>query len=168
MMRCGNYVGMLLLDLRKAFNTVNHDILTSKLQCMGFSNLALKWFLSYLTDRTQVCDVEVTLSEPQSIVCGVPQGSILGPLLFLLYINDMSAVVHCKLLLYADDSALLVPGCNVRDIKNTLGAELESVNQWLIDNKLSMHLGKTEPILFGTKRKLAKSNVLKVIYLSLA
>uniref|UniRef100_A0A671W1V6 Reverse transcriptase domain-containing protein n=1 Tax=Sparus aurata TaxID=8175 RepID=A0A671W1V6_SPAAU len=159
----GNYVGMLLLDLQKAFDTVNHDILTSKLQCMGFSNLALKWFSSYLTDRTQVCDVEGTLSEPQSIVCGVPQGSILGPLLFLLYINDMSAVVHCKLLLYADDSALLVPGCNVSDIENTLGAELESVNQWLIVNKLSMHLGKTESILFGTKRKLVKSNVLKVM-----
>ena len=77
-------------------------------------------------------------------------------MLFLLYINDMSAVVQCKLLLYADDSALLVPGCNVKVIENTLGVELESVNQWLLDNKLSMHLGKTESILFGMKRKLAK------------
>ena len=148
----GNYVGMLLLDLQKAFDTVNHNILISKLKCMGFSSSALKWFSSYLTDRTQVCDVVGTLSDPQSIACGVPQGSILGPLLFLLYINY--SWVQCKLLLYADDSALLVPGCNVKVIENTLGVELESVHQWLVDNKLSMHLGKTESILFGTKRKL--------------
>lgn len=159
----GNYVGMLLLDMQKAFDTVNHKILISKLQCMGFSNSALIWFTSYLTDRTQVCDVEGSLSDPQSITCGVPQGSILGPLLFLVYINDISAAVRCKVLLYADDSALLVPGCNVKDIENTLGIELESVNQWLVDNKLSMHLGKTESILFGTKRKLAKLNTLKVM-----
>ena len=75
----------------------------------------------------------------------------------------MTAVVQCKLLSYADDSALRVPGCNVKVIENTLGVELESVNQWLKDNKLSVHLGKTESILFGTKRKLAKSNTLKVM-----
>ncbi len=140
----GNYVGMLLIDLQKAFDTVNHNILISKLQCMGFSNSSLLWFTSYLTDRTQVCDVEGTLSAPLIITCGVPQGSILGPLLFLIYINDMSAAVRCKLLLYADDSALLVPGCKVKDIENTLSIELESVDQWVVDNKLSMHLGKTE------------------------
>lgn len=127
---------------------------------MGFSHSALKWFTSYLTDRTQICDVEGTLSDPQSVTCGVSQGSILGPLLFLTYINDMSAAVQCKLLV---DSALLVPGCNVKDIENNLGIELKCVNQWLVDNKLSMHLGKTDSILFGTKRRLAKSNILKVI-----
>jgi len=66
-----------------------------------FKNSAVKWFTSYLTGRTQVCDVDGTFSDPQDISCGVPQGSILGPLLFLVYINDMPSAVNCKLLLYA-------------------------------------------------------------------
>jgi len=76
-----NYVGMILLDLQKAFDTVNHKILLSKLQSIGFRNTAVKWFTSYLIGRTQVCDVEGTISDPQDITCGVPQGSIPGPLL---------------------------------------------------------------------------------------
>ena len=147
----GKYVGMILLDLQKAFDTVNHAILLSKLQSIGVRNTAVKWFTSYLTGRTQVCDVEGTISDPQDITCGVPQGSILGPLLFLIYINDMPAAVKCKLLLYADDSALLVSGSDVSEIEKTLGNELDSVSKWLIDNRLSIHLGKTESILFGTK-----------------
>ena len=158
----GKYVGMILLDLQKAFDTVNHAILLSKLQSIGVRNTAIKWFTSYLTGRTQVCDVEGTISDPQDITCGVPQGSILGPLLFLIYINDMPAAVKCKLLLYADDSALLVSGSDVSEIEKTLGNELDSVSKWLIDNRLSIHLGKTESILFGTKRKLSRTNALKV------
>lgn len=158
----GNYVGMILLDLQKAFDTVNHAILLSKLQCAGFSQAAVKWFTSYVTGRTQVCEVEGARSTPLEMVCGVPQGSILGPLLFLLYVNDMPAAIKCKLLLYADDSALLVPGNDVKEIECTLSKELENARQWLIDNRLSIHLGKTESILFGTKRKLSKINRLKV------
>ena len=75
---------------------------------MVFGHTAVKWFISYMTGRTQVCDVEVVLSEPQDITCVVLHGSILESLLFLMYINDTTAAVTCKLLLYADDSALLV------------------------------------------------------------
>ena len=123
-------------------DTVNHAILLSKLQSIGFRNTAVKWFTSYLTGRTQVCDVDGTISDPQDITCGVPQGSILGPLLFLVYLNDMPAAVKCKLLLYADDSALLVSGDDISEIEKTLGNELNSVSKWLIDNRLSIHLGK--------------------------
>ena len=93
-------------------------------------------------------------SEPGIVTCGVPQGSILGPLLFLCYINDMPISIECKLLLYADNSALIVSGFNSKQIGEELSRELESCRQWLIDNKLSLHLGKTEAILFGSKRKL--------------
>ncbi|CAL4061329.1 unnamed protein product, partial [Meganyctiphanes norvegica] len=86
----------------------------------------------------------------------VPQGSILGPLLFLCYVNDMPISVKCKLLLYADDSALIVSGSDPRAIASLLSKELESCRQWLMDNKLSLHLGKTESILFGPKKKLNK------------
>ena len=122
----------------------------------------MKWFKSYLTGRSQVCDVEGTLSESKEATCGVPQGSILGPLLFLIYVNDMSAAVKSRLLLYADDSVLLVSGKDVKVIEQTLSRELESVRDWLIDNKLSLHLGKTESILFGSKKKLKRANKISV------
>ena len=115
-----------------------------------------KWFKSYLGDRKQIVVANGTSSESGIVSCGVPQGSILGPLLFLCYVNDMSISVKCKLLLYADDSALIVSGSNPQLIADTLSKELESCKQWLMDNKLSLHLGKTESILFGSKRKLKK------------
>lgn len=150
----GNLVGMAMLDLQKAFDTVNHEILCNKLQAMGVESV--DWFKSYLCNRQQIVSVNGTNSEFLSITCGVPQGSVLGPLLFLCYINDMPISVKCMLLLYADDSALLVVGKNPDEIARKLSSELESCQQWLIDNKLSLHLGKTEVILFGSNRKLKK------------
>ena len=104
----GNYIGMVLLDLQKAFDTVDHEILCEKLEAMGIN--FTKWFKSYLGDRKQIVVANETSSESGIVSCGVPQGSILGPLLFLCYVNDMSISVKCKLLLYADDSALIVSG----------------------------------------------------------
>ena len=95
----GNFTGMVLLDLQKAFDTVDHTILLNKLKWLGADDLTVQWFRSYLTGRTQVTDIGGTLSEPKGVTCGVPQGSILGPLLFLLYVNDMASAVRCKLLL---------------------------------------------------------------------
>ena len=109
-----------------------------------------KWFKSYLGDRKQIVVANGTSLESGIVSCGVPQGSILGPLLFLCYVNDMSISVKCKLLLYADDSALIVSGSNPQLIADTLSKELESCKQWLMDNKLSLHLGKTEYVLFGS------------------
>ena len=117
----------------------------------------VRWFRSYLPDRRQVVDVAGTYSSTTPISCGVPQGSILGPLLFLIYVNDMPAVVNNKLLLYADDSGILVSGKCRASIESSLMEDLHQVSQWLIDNKLSLHLGKTESILFGSKHRL-KSN----------
>ena len=156
----GNYVGMVLLDLQKAFDTVDHEILCNKLEAMGID--FTEWFNSYLGGRQQVVVANDTMSEPGTITCGVPQGSILGPLLFLCYVNDMPISIKCKLLLYADDSALMVPGLDPESIAEILSNELKSCRQWLIDNKLSLHLGKTESILFGTKFKLDRVNSFEV------
>ena len=116
----------------------------------------IDWFKSYLGGRKQVVVANDTTSEPEIVNCGVPQASILGPLLFLCYVNDMPMSVKCKLLLYADDSTLIISGSDPKVIADTLSFELNSCRQWLMDNKLSLHLGKTESILFGSKRKLRK------------
>ena len=158
----GNYTGMVLLDLQKAFDTVDHQILLTKLEALGFQKPTIEWFKSYLHGRLQPVDIGGTLSTPAIVTCGVPQGSILGPLLFLIYVNDMPSAVSCKLLLYADDSALLVSGKDTAEIQQRLSSELESVREWLIDNKLSLHLGKTESILFGSKHRLKNHDTIDV------
>ena len=103
----GHFVGMVLLDLKKAFDTVDHGILLMKLKTLGLSQDVSKRFQSYLSDRQQLVDASGTLSSDANISCGVPQGSKLGPLLFLIYIHDMSNDVSNKPLLYTDGSAIL-------------------------------------------------------------
>lgn len=141
---------------------MDHDILLMKLKCMGLNDVAVNWFRSSLTNRTQVCNIGDVLSEAKEISCGAPQGSILGPLLFLIYVNDMPDTVNCKLLLYADDSAILVSGKDTIDIEETIMKELHFVRDWLTVNKLSLHLGKTESILFGTLLRLLRADKIKV------
>ena len=138
----GNFVGMVLLDLQKAFDTVNHQILLQKLQAIGVNNSSLQRFQGYLSGRTQLVDIAGTYSSLKAVTCGVPQGSILWPLLFSIYVNDLPSVVACKVLLYADDTALIVSGMDIHEIEQTLATELKYVRDWLIDNKLSLHLGK--------------------------
>ena len=94
---------MILTDLQKAFNKMNHEIM----ECLGFSKGVTLWFKSYLSNRKFKVNLNQIFSEPGNLLCGVPQGSILGPCLFLLYINDMPQSVNCELLLYADDTCLI-------------------------------------------------------------
>ena len=148
----GNMVGMVLIDLQKAFDTVDHVILKEKLSSIGVSSTA--WFESYLMGRKQCVDIGGTRSEFLPVTCGVPQGSILGPLLFLIYINDMSISLNCRLSLYADDSALIFSHHDSDFIAGHLSTELSRCKRWLVDNRLSLHVGKTESLLFGSKRKL--------------
>ena len=112
--------GMVIVDQQKVFDTVNHKILLDKLRAMGECQNAVQWFKSSLSDREQLVNIADTSSEFRTVSCGVPQGSILRSLLFLKYVNDMKAAVKCKLLLYADDSALLVSGKDVSEVERTL------------------------------------------------
>ena len=145
----GLYTGMIMLDLQKAFDTVDHSILCKKLEGMGV--ISIEWFQPYLSGRQQVVTIVPRFSYLWS-----SQGSILGSLLFLCYVNDMvtSVSADCKLILYADDSAIMFAHKNHKVKSQKLSNVMESCSNWLVDNKLSLHLGKTECILFGPRRKL--------------
>ncbi|XP_060569731.1 uncharacterized protein LOC132728128 [Ruditapes philippinarum] len=150
----GNVVGMALLDLQKAFDTVDHTIFLMKLQTSGLGDDIIRWFRSYFSERQQLVDVSGSFSSTSSITCGVPPGfNPWAPPLFN-DVNDMSAVVKNRLLLYADDSGIHVSGKSLSEVEISVSEDLSSVSQWLIDDKLSLHLGKTESIVFGSKQKL--------------
>ena len=140
----GNYVIGTFLDLQKAFDTVNHSILLQKLQCYGIRGKALQWMSCYLTNRFQYVSIGDIQSRLENISCGVPQGSVLGPLLFLLYINDIhSSVPNSKLKLFADDTSLFTSGKNVNELITETNAALSNLNNWFISNKLSLSIEKT-------------------------
>ena len=115
--------GMILIDLQKAFNTIDHDILLQKLNAIGFSNHTIDWFKSYLSNRLFRVHLENCYSDSSSVTCGVPQGSILGPLLFLIYVNDMPQAVNSNLFLYADNSCLVFQEKDVTEIERQLNRD---------------------------------------------
>ena len=162
----GCHTGMILIDLQKAFDTINHDILLDKMQFMKFSKETISWFKSYLSNRKFFVNVENTFSESANLKCSVPQGSILGPLLFLLYINDLpQAIADCDIRLYADDTCISFKHINIKTIEDTLNKDFNSLCDWFVDNKLSIHFGedKTKTILFSPKnlRKSAENIIIK-------
>ena len=157
------YTGAVFVDLKKAFDTVDWDILLEKLRNIGINGKALLWMESYLTGRVCRTLVNSELSAESSITCGVPQGSLLGPLFFIIYINDLvDCVKSCQVQLYADDTVLYFSHSSTKNIESALNSDLESVNKWMSKNKLTVNCKKTECMLIGNKHMLAKQNVLNV------
>ena len=131
----GLLTGMILIDLQKAFDTIDHEILLQKLKAIKFSESTIKWFKSYLSERIFLVNIENKLSDFGEISCGVPQGFILGPLLFLIYVNDMPQAVTSTVLLYADDSSILYRHKAVVQIGKRLNEDFENLCDWFVDNK---------------------------------
>ena len=150
------------LDLRKAFDTVNHCILLDKLYKYGIRGTPWNWFKSYLENRKQYVCYSDTLSATMPITHGVPQGSILGPLLFILYINALANVSENLFsILFADDTTVLIEGTNINTMIATLNCELGKLTEWLNANKLSINVSKSHYMVFHrSRRKINKGNIL--------
>ena len=150
----GLLTGAVFIELRKAFDSVDHDIIVSKLKAAGISGTELHWFKDYLSNRTQQVNVENELSGAGLITSGVPQGSILGPLLFVMLINDLPSPLNtCSTLMYADDTVLFYSSKDVNEIERALCRDL--LESWLRDNSLFLNKSKTECVLFGTASRLS-------------
>ncbi len=143
------------LDLKKAFDTVDHKILLSKLQAYGAEGISHNWFTSYLTNREQFCYFDGSSSRKSNIKCGIPQGSCLGPLLFILYINDFENCLENMIPnMYADDTSVNIASENLNELLTDLRSELENVSTWMRINKLSLNANKSEYMVIGHKRHL--------------
>ena len=141
------------IDLKKAFDTVNHSILLRKLYAYGIRGSMYNWLKSYLTNRMQYTYFQKEKSSNEHLVCGVPQGSILGPLLFILYVNDLHrALKDSYCIIFADDTNIFIKHSNYATLIDRLNKDLYNISEWLKSNKLSLNIKKTHYMLFHRSR----------------
>ena len=150
----------IFIDLRKAFDTVNHSILLKKLEHYGIRNTVYKWFESYLSNRRQYVFVNGESSSISNITCGVPQGSVLGPLLFLIYINDLPNISEIlNFYLFADDTNIYYEAETTEELEIVINKELKKLHTWLIVNRLSLNIEKTNFVIFHPYNKPVKHKI---------
>ena len=151
----GKYTLVTFIDLKKAFDTVNHEILVKRLQIYGIRGKELLWFKSYLSHRKQCCKVSGKLFEVGEVTCRVPQGSCLGLLLFIIYLNDLPlSIKHLQVNMYAEDTSLSFSSKNILTINERVNEDLKCLKIWLAGNKLSINVAKTTSLLIGSRKKL--------------
>ena len=154
-----NYVISIFIDFKKAFDTVDHEILWYKLECYGIRGLVNDFFRSYLTNRRQYTVINSVNSNFRTVSCGVPQGSVLGPMFFLLYINDLyRSIGHNAVKLYADDTDIITSNSNLDTAQRQAREMFTKLYHWCVANKLSINSDKTNFVLFHMKNKPVPKN----------
>ena len=153
---CSIYTCALLLDLKKAFDTVDHKLLLYKLDRYGIRGNVLDLFQSYLTQRFQYGYVNDSISNKLEVKCGVPQGSILGPTLFSLHVNDLPKISEFNVRLFADDTVLIMSYRDIQNLYKTANAEVKKIESWLSSNKLTLNHDKTNFMLFAPQKKITQ------------
>ena len=153
----GEFSLSVFVDLKKAFDTVSHNILCKKIEKYGIRGEVLSWCKDYLSNRSQQTLANNVKSSVCNVSCGVPQGSVLGPLFFILYVNDLQQALRgVEVQLYADDTVLYASGDDLRKVKCSLQANLNRLHKWCQANKLSINPSKTKMMVFGTRHTVKK------------
>ena len=153
----GHYNGVILSDLKKACYTVDHGVLTEKLKNYGIQNTELGWFSLYLLGRKQYCSLNGVSSETAEVHYGIPQGMCLGPLLFLIFINDLPLTLkNAEPSVFADDTSFTASADSIPSLLGILDESVESLKNWMTSNKLTLNTLKTEFLVIASREKVKK------------
>ena len=156
----GKMVAALFIDISKEFDTLSYSILIPKMRSYGLTGTVQYWLMDYLLDCSMICEIDDQRSESRPINYGVPQGFVLGPILFLIYFNDFEACLqHSKVINHADDTVIYLSRKKHTDIEQDLNGDLQKIAEFSTRNELVINIkpGKTESMLFSTQKKLSQN-----------
>ena len=153
----------MFIDLRKAFDSIDHSLLLAKLSAYGFDDDSLRWFLNYLSDCQQRVVLDHVYSDWATVMRGVPQGSVLGPLLFIIYMNDLPNVINSHLHLFADDIAMYTSGTDPALVQHKLNSDLASLFEWVTSNGFTVNVSKCQSLFLARRHRRHQLSTIRLL-----